>query len=117
MSAGTYDPFAIEKPVLRLGAHGEWTLGDITESRSKRLEALIGKFAELGDDASIADSARAVGELCEAACVHGDGLADLIVDLCDEDKHGDDAIGVKALTGVVEFVADWFAGESSAGNG
>lgn len=117
MSAGKYDPFAMERPVLRLGEHGSWTLGDITESRGKKLDELIQHFAELDPDAGLAEAADAVGALCEAACINGDGLKALIVDLCDESKHGEDALGVKALSGVVQFIAEWFGGEQSAGEG
>lgn len=117
MGAGTYNPFEIERPILKLGEYGSFTLGDITESRAAKLDELIGRFAELGEDTTIGDAARAVGELCEAACIGGEGLAEKIVGLADESVHGEDALGAKALTGLVEFIADWFNSESSAGEG
>jgi hypothetical protein len=107
----------MQRPVLKLGVHGSWTLGDITESRAKKLDALIGRFAEIDADAGLIVAAEAVGELAEAACINGDGLKDLIVGLCDESVHGEDVLGVKALSGLVEFIAEWFAGESAAGEG
>lgn len=116
--AGTYDPFAIEKPVLRLGSHGEWTLGDITDGRAKRLAELQSQFEAMSEteDASLSDVAAIAGDFVEAACENSAGLKDLIVDLCDDHKHGDDAIGVRALTGMLAFVGDWLQGEATAGN-
>jgi hypothetical protein len=117
-AAKTFDPFAIQRPVLRIGDHGEWTLGDVTEQRQARLAELGERFQALidGDDPSIADVARIAGELCEAACERSEGLADLIVGLCDSAVHGDDALGARAIVGLVEFVGEWLSGESSAGN-
>lgn len=118
MTTSTFDPFAIEKPVLKMGEHGEWTLADITEARQKRLAEIGERFQAVidGDDPSIGDVAAIAGELCEAACEHSDGLAARIVDLCDSEKHGDDALGIRAITGLVMFVGEWLSGESSAGN-
>lgn len=118
-TAGSYDPFAIEKPVLRLGSHGEWTLGDITESRRKNLARLHGDFESIAneDDVSIERVAQVAGDLVEAACENSQGLKDIIVDLCDDAKHGDNALGVRAIIGLVEFVGEWLRGESDAGNG
>lgn len=118
MSAATYDPFAIEKPVLKLGDHGEWKLADVTERRQKDIGKLAERFEQIvaADDPSINDVAKCAGDLCEAACENGAGLSDIIVGLCDEDVHGDAALGVRAIVGLVEFVGEWLGGESSAGN-
>ena len=118
MSTATYDPFAIEKPVLRLGSHGEWTLADVTERRQNAITALGERFESIvaDENPSIAAVAECAGELCEAACENGAGLRDLIVDLCDEEKHGAAAIGVRGIVGLVEFVGEWLGAESSAGN-
>jgi len=119
MTAATFDPFAVDRPVLKLGSHGEWALGDITAAREARLNDLQGELVAIGerDDASVADVALVVGRLCEAACRDSDGLADMIVDLADCDKHGEDAIGAIALRGVAEFVKSHLLGEASAGEG
>ena len=105
MTAGSYDPFALDKPVIKLGALGEWTLADTFAAVSAK------------DDASMSDVAAAVGELAEAACVDSDGLAKIIVGLCDEKVHGDAALGSRALGGLVQFVVEWLQGEATAGNG
>ena len=119
MTVTTFDPFAVERPILRLGEHGSWELGDITDARKAKLEALQSELLEIGDrsDASVADVARVVGDLCEAACRNADGISDLLVDLADCDKHGEDAIGALALKGVAEFVKDHLRGEVLAGEG
>ena len=120
MSAETYDPFGLERPKLKLGNHGAWTFGDITESRSAKLgeirEGLIAVEAKRSE-AKMADVARMVGDLAQAACINSDGLSDLIVDLADEAKHGEDALGAKALGGLVDFILDWLTEESGAGEG
>lgn len=118
--SGTYNPFDLDRPKLSLGLHGSWTLGDITESRGKKLEDIRSKLIDINKqrgDAKMTDVARLVGELAEAACINADGLADLIVDLADEAKHGEDALGGKALGGLVDFILDWLVEESGAGEG
>jgi hypothetical protein len=116
MATGTYDPFALEKPVLRLGEHGEWTLGDLTDDRQRRAQAVGERFAGLAGDASVADLAALVGELAEAVCDNAAGLGARIVDLADVEKHGDAALGVRALTGLLEFIGEWLGVEADAGN-
>lgn len=119
MSARTYNPFAVEKPVLELGPHGRFTLGELTDSRQEALSALFDEFEQLGEreDAKIADVAAVVGKLLEAACIGGAGLAEKLVALCDESVHREDALGAQSLNGVVRFVAEWFSSEASAGEG
>jgi hypothetical protein len=118
MSAGTYDPFAMEKPKLKLGEHGEWFLGDILDSREAKInKAIEGLVAPTGKDFGTTDLAARVGALCEAACEDAEGLADKLVGLSDEAVHGKNALGVKALKGAADFVIEWFNNESSAGEG
>jgi len=118
MSAGTYDPFAVERPVLKLGDHGSWTLGDITDTRHAKLVEWHGHFAEVQkrEDTKVADLARVVGELCSHACIGGDEIPDLLVSLTDEELHGDSALGVLGVASIAEFIMGWLAGEESAGN-
>lgn len=119
MSTGTYDPFDLEKPTLKLGNHGEWTLGDITDSRQQKLVDAANAFddAVADENTKMAELAAIVGGLCEAGCENGDGIKDLICDLADESKHGEKALGVKALAGAVSHVMEWFNSESSVGEG
>jgi hypothetical protein len=114
MTARTYDPFALDKPTFTLGEHGEWTLADVTKANAAKIDALLKAFHEVAADpeTDVPRVAAAVGEFIEAACENSDGLRDLIVRLTDEE-----ALGVIALRGAVEFVIDWIYGESSAGEG
>lgn len=110
--ASTFNPFELDKPVLNLGEHGSYTLGDITESRQKRLTAIGERLEALQvDDATEAEPfVELVADLAEAACENADGLGAKIVQL-----YADDEIGAKALQGLSEFIGEWIAGEQSAG--
>ena len=114
--AKTFDAFAVERPTLKLGPHGEWKLGEITESRRQRIVKLMEATQSAdAEDTTITEMARLVGELCAVACVRGDEIPPLLMDLADEDKHGDDAIGVQTLVAIMRFINDYFADELSAG--
>lgn len=117
-AARTFDPFAVDRPVLKLGKHGQWELGDITTARQAKLKSLQEQLLKVGDkqDATVTEVARVVGDLCEAACRNAEGLSDLLVDLT-ESKHGEDAVGAIALRGIAEFVKGYLVGETSAGEG
>ena len=116
-TARTYNPFDLAKPVLRLGDHGEWKLGDLNDARHRAASEIGERFEALSDtDATVSDLAELVGELAEALCEKSTGLRDLIVDLADASKHADDAIGVHAITGLMRFFAEWMTGEAEAGN-
>jgi hypothetical protein len=123
MAGKTFDPFAIERPVLRLGDHGEWLLADITKSNAKKLDDLIGEFNTLAADPDLEVSrvADITGQILEAACENSDGLHETIVALADEDaakeRGADGPLGVIALRGAVGFVLEWIYGELSAGEG
>jgi hypothetical protein len=108
MSDRTFDPFAIERPKLRLGEHGEWFLGDIHEARQAKLEELQPRLADIesSEDAKLKDVAERVGELAEAVCDDSVGLAAKIVDLTDSAKHGDRAIGINGLRGLATFIKE-----------
>lgn len=107
----TFDPFDLEKPVLRLGAGAEFTLGDITESRRKKLVNVGQQLESIDQDAEDADAlfVQGVCDLVEAAC-EKPGAGAMIRDAWDSER-----IGVRALSGTVDFVMDWLAGNDLAG--
>jgi hypothetical protein len=109
----------MEKPKLCLGEHGEWLLGDLTDSREAAIGEAIKKLHDVESQSEITtkDFALAVGGLCEAACENGSGIAALLVALSDEEKHGDKALGAKALRGASDFIFEWYMGEATAGEG
>lgn len=109
----TFNPFDLDKPVLQLGDFGEFVLGDITESRHKRLAEIGELIATMDDtDDGLAGFAKLIGDLAEAACENADGLSAHIVGLVESDT-----IGAKALQHLAEFIHDWVAGQESAGEG
>jgi hypothetical protein len=119
MTARTFDPFAVERPRLRLGDHGEWELGELHDARHQQFQEWHERFKELsGDDGTkLVDIARSVGEMVSIACIDAAEAPDVLADLCDFDKHGDDARGLQTLVSIVEFLAGWASGEASAGEG
>lgn len=119
MSARTYDPFSIERPKLRLGEHGEWELGELHEARYARFKEWYAEFQSISDkdDATLADIANVVGELVSVSCLGADEAPEVLVDICDAEKHGDAARGLQTLQGIVKFLLQWASGEESAGNG
>lgn len=120
MTAGTtFDPFAIERPKLKLGEHGEWELGELHDTRYERFQQWYANFKGLSskDDATLTDLARSVGEMIAVSCIDAEAAPDLLADLCDSSKHGDDARGLQTLSKIVEFLAGWASGEVSAGEG
>ncbi len=119
MSARTYDPFAIERPRLRLGEHGEWELGELHDARHNRFKEWYTAFRAMteSDDATMQDLGRCVGELISVSCLDADDAPDILADLCDAEKHGDEARGLQTLKGIVEFLVEWAAGEDAAGEG
>lgn len=120
MAAGTtFDPFAIERPRLKLGEHGEWELGELHDSRYQRFKEWYARFQDVAedDDATLSSIARVVGELIAVSCLDADDAPDILVDLCDSETHGDNARGLQTLKGIVGFLIKWAAGEESAGEG
>lgn len=119
MSARTYDPFAVERPKLRLGDHGEWELGELHDTRHARFKEWYVKFRSLetNDEADLKEAARVVGELIAVSCIGAENAPDILSDLCDPEIHGEDARGLQTLRGVVSFLIQWVAGEESAGEG
>lgn len=120
MAAGrTFDPFAIERPKLKLGEHGEWELGELHDARHARFQEWYANFRKLAenDDANLLDIARAVGEMIAVSCLDAQDAPEIMADLCDSKTHGDDARGLQTLQRIVTFLADWASGELSAGEG
>lgn len=119
MTAATFDPFAVDRPKLRLGDHGEWELGDITEARRLKLASIKDELVQVegAEDATVGQLALTVGKLCEAACINADGLAEKIADLADGKKHGENALGAGALKGVALFVKEHLEEIAHAGEG
>ena len=119
MTAPTFDPFDLSRPSLKLGEHGEYEIGDITDTRRLKLKELGDRFTELEkrEDATVQELAECVGELCEVACNASNGLAEKIVDLADESKHGDEALGANRLRRVIEFVMSCLADDASVPEG
>jgi hypothetical protein len=115
----TYNPFDLEKPVIKLGDHGEWTLGDITDTRAQALAKLSDTFESFADraDAKLGDVVEIVVELCEAALEEPEGFAGVLRGLCDESQHGAKALGAHALNGLVAHIMGWLADEQSVGEG
>lgn len=115
----TYDPFAIERPRLKLGEFGEWELGELHDARHARFKEWYAKFEELSahDDSSLSDFARVVGELIAVSCINADDAPDVLADLCDPEVHGEDARGLQTLQGIVKFIVAYVSGEESAGEG
>ncbi len=115
----TFDPFALEKPVIRLGEHGEWTLADITHSRNERLKAVSKRFEVAADDdgITIGELVEMAIELAEAALADPEGFGAKLRWLCDEQVQGANALGVKAVTGLISYVLEWVADEQSVGEG
>jgi len=113
----TYDPFAIERPRVKLGAFGEWELGELHDTRHARFKEWYEKFQEMraNDDASITDFARVVGELISVSCIDAEDAPDVLVALCDPEEHGEDARGLQTLKGIVAFIVDYVSGEDAAG--
>jgi hypothetical protein len=138
VSTKKYNPFDLDKPVLNLGEHGEFTLGEVTKSRHSKCNKILNELAEIesslyeemirgiaddGDedasDASKVDmddlsdrQVHLIAELCEVSCENSEGLKDKIVGLYDSE-----AIGRLALKGCYQFVVEWVRGESAAGEG
>ena len=115
MTARTFNPFDLEKPTLKLGEYGEYTLGDLTEARLVAIQSLAQELEGLGDTST--PEARqqmvsVIARITEAACENATGIADRIIQL-----HAEGEIGLLALNGVAEFVMSWVGGESSAGEG
>lgn len=110
MSTKSYNPFELDKPVISLGEHGEYTLGDITESRRKRILALSEQAADLAGSEDVVAHVRALGSLIEAACEDSDGLGAKI-----EKLYEDELIGQKGLSGLSRFVQEWLLEEDTAG--
>ena len=104
----SFDPMALDKPVLSLGEHGSWTLGDITAGREKAIQAALAsiedalKTAESAEDIDVLGFVKAVGDLAEAACEKSDGVAAKVLELYETEQ-----IGGKGLRGLVEFIQDW----------
>ena len=128
----SFNPFELDNPVLNLGEHGSYELGDVTRSR---YEKLVGLFNELDalefrlyesivDDGEgeekveqtptdIGDEqASVIAKICEAACTNADGLAEKIVTLYKEQE-----IGRNGLRGAYAFVMEWVRGNETAGEG
>lgn len=117
MTARTFDPFDVDAlPTLKLGEHGEWTLGDISDTRLAAINEARSKMVEESarPDVTVAELARTVGVLCEAACDDSEGLADILVGLTDAKKHGAKAIGAVRLRVLVEIVMEHVRGQGEA---
>lgn len=108
----TYNAFDLDKPVLKLGKHGDFTLGDITEPR----QIDLAKAAELlqaidtEDVGQLGKFVDAICELIEAACEEP-GAGAIVRKAWDAGE-----IGAKVLGGCAQFVNEWLIEESSAGN-
>lgn len=107
----TFDLDNFEKPTLKLGDGVEYTLGDITESRRKKLAAIGARLETLDQESDDDQSAFIVGvcDLVDAAC-EAPGAGARVRELWDGER-----IGAIQLGGLVEFVTDWLTGQSSAG--
>lgn len=108
----TYDAFALDKPQISLGDIGEFTLGDITESRRKRIVALAQQAEDLQESENVLAHVRALACMVEAACENADGLGEKI-----EKLYADEVIGQKSLAGLARFVQEWLVEEVTAGEG
>jgi len=119
MTARTYDPFAIERPKLKLGVHGEWDLGEMHDARYAKFQDWHARFVALteNDESSISDFADVIGELIAVSCIDAGDAKAVLVDLCDESVHGEQARGMQTLLGIVKFLVDYSAGEVTAGEG
>jgi len=113
----TYDPFEIERPKLKLGAFGEWELGELHDARHAKFKSWHDEFVSMtnADEASLSEFARVVGNLIAVCCIAADDAPDILVDLCDAEAHGEDARGLQTLQGIVKFLVEYAAGELSAG--
>ena len=107
----TYNPFDLDKPTYTLGDSREYILGDITESRRKRMEKLSATFEAMPEDSEPLAHVEAIAELIEAATENSEGVKLRIVELYTSEK-----IGMKSLTGLASFVQEWLIGEVEAGN-
>jgi len=113
----TYDPFAIERPRLKLGSYGEWELGELHDTRHARFKEWYEQFLEMQSDeaTTLTDFARVVGQLISVSCIDADDAPDVLVDLCDPEVHGENARGLQTLKGIVAFIVEYVSGEDAAG--
>jgi hypothetical protein len=112
-----YNPFLIDRPKIALGELGEFELGEIHESRQKKISGLLEKFHEVSDDddSTMDQLAGTIGDILEAVCINGDGVKEFLVDKTDVEKHSENAIGVQTLKGIVRFILDYVNDELSSG--
>jgi hypothetical protein len=111
MAASSFDPFDLEKPMLRLGAHGEYVVGDLTKTRKAAIDAIIERVQDV-DDADTDALVSAYADLAEACCESSEGLADKIREL-----YATEQLGMIAINGLAEFLNQWYLGEASVGEG
>jgi len=67
------------------------------------------------DTTSVKFAAEICGDMLEAICINGKGITEFLVDRCDVEKHGENAIGEHFLFGVGEFIRKYRDKELSAG--
>lgn len=117
----TFNVFDVERDRINLGPRfGEFELGELHENRHKRLIEMFGKLGELDtkdENIKASDLAKILGDLLEIVCIGADGLSDKLVDATDFEKHGEDAIGIRSMTRIVEFVSEWAGMQADLGNG
>lgn len=107
----------IDKPVVKLGAAGTFTLGELTKSRRKAVrEAFeaLDKY-ENREPSDAAEEREQLVTMCatiEAACEDAEGVAVKLADMFDEDT-----ISEHDLIGLVRFVGEWLNIAEDEGKG
>lgn len=105
----TFDALDLDKPVVKLGPSVQFTLGDITSSRQKKLMAVAEQLDAIDTESPDQTDAfiEAVCALVDAACEEpGAGAA--VKALWDAET-----IGAKVLGDLVVFIQEWLTEQSS----
>lgn len=114
----TYNVFDIEKDSIDLGPIGVFEIGTIHQKRHKKIVEHFKNFnKKIADDADVVTVAKVVGEILELLCVNATGVAQKLVELCDVDEHGEDALGINHLARMVEIILEITESNISLGNG
>lgn len=113
----TYNVFDLEKDEIDLGSIGSYVIGVLHQKRHNQIVAKFSTFKDsISEEADVVTVAGVVGEILEILCINADGVKDKLVDLCDVEKHGEDALAIQHLTRMVDIILEITQSNLSLGN-